>query len=160
MAKISETVFCGDSSRKLRGFCYCGEVTFEVDDDVDTDMRGMCHCESCRRAHSTPLYQVVYVPIEKFRIKTGADQIKKFSKSDERPVRCFCSNCGSKIMNLLPHKPNVVGFFPSLLEEDVQHNLPAAFTPLKHFCEEETVLNLSKIGNDLLGLRTAANCES
>ena len=140
----------GDGST-VSGFCFCGEVRFQVDVEADLGMRVFCHCESCRRAHAAPLYQVVYVKKKSFRITNGADSIKEFSKDPGRkPMRCFCSVCGSKIMNYLPNKPEVVGFFPSLLEEEVQHALPAAFVPLRHVNCGEAVLDLSCINDGLL----------
>jgi len=84
-----------------------------------------CHCDSCRRAHSAPLYHIVYVPKECFTLVEGKDSITEFSKKEGSPIRAFCKVCGSKIYNIIPEKPILgTGFFPSLLSEKDQSNLP------------------------------------
>ena len=40
----------------------CGAVQYTVQGDAEVLMGCFCHCESCRRAHAAPLYQVCYVP--------------------------------------------------------------------------------------------------
>jgi hypothetical protein len=133
------------------GFCYCGDIKFEVNaGEVDTPMRGFCHCESCRRAHSAPIYQYCYVKKEHLRITAGAEKVKEFAKSADRPIRCFCSNCGSRVFNYLPVVPEVVGFFPCLLEEAVQHDMPASLRPCKHVHCGEAVLDLAQIHDGLV----------
>ena len=45
-------------AQDLEGFCYCGAVTFSVRADATVVRAAFCHCESCRRAHAAPLYQI------------------------------------------------------------------------------------------------------
>ena len=134
----------------LNGTCYCGGIKFTVLSNESTNIRAYCHCESCRRAHSAPMYQVVYVPENSFNLIEGADLVKAFSRNEESIVRSFCFNCGSRICNRLPLKPELgVGFFPSLLEEEVQHNLPECFRPDYHYLSGEATVDLSKLNDGL-----------
>ena len=126
------------------GHCFCGDVRFTIAADVVPNTSLYCHCESCRRAHAAPLYQVVYIPAESFRIVAGQEFVKAYSKSDGAVVRSFCQECGSRIHNVVTEKPSLgIGFFPALLEEEVQQNLPDIFKPRCHYLSNETVLSLS-----------------
>ncbi len=141
-------------SRWLPGHCYCGEIAFEVNaDPAITPFRSLyCHCESCRRAHSAPLYQVIYIDPTAFRITKGEDEhLKSFIRPKEgSPQRFFCGNCGSRIKNHLPAQPDLgIGFFPALLEETIQHNLPDHWRPNRHHLCIESVLPIDKICDGL-----------
>jgi hypothetical protein len=74
-----------------------------------------CHCESCRRAHASPLYQCVYVPATQFRIAHGAELVNNFTKPGAECTRSFCTHCRSKIT--IAYSTANTGFFPALLEE-------------------------------------------
>eukprot|EP01031_Cornospumella_fuschlensis_P032991 gene32991-39901_t len=132
------------------GQCYCGEVHFEVDASIKPVKAVYCHCESCRRAHSAPLYQIVYTPPEAIRITKGEELLKAFSRSESTPIRYFCSNCGSRVKNFLPYKPQLgIGFFPALLDDEVQRNLPDVFRPTYHNRSAESVLRLECLHDNL-----------
>jgi hypothetical protein len=131
------------------GNCYCGDVCFEIEEDVTPRASLYCHCDSCRRAHSAPLYCVVFVPSEKFHITKGQSLIKPYKKDagdEKQPTRNFCTNCGTRVFN--SHSTGI-GFFPSLLKEELQRNLPAKFKPTCHWCSKEAVLDLSKINDEV-----------
>ncbi len=134
-----------EAQRWFAGRCYCGGITFKVSDSCDpsettspppavtvtrslppASVRALfCHCDSCRRAHSAPLYQVVYLPESCFEITAGAHLLQAFARSPQHVVRSFCSMCGSRVSNRVTMKPALgVGFFPNLLDEDVQRSLP------------------------------------
>jgi hypothetical protein len=132
------------------GFCYCQAVHFSVDHDVEPYKAAYCHCESCRRAHSSPLYQIVYIPRAKFLITQGEEHVKYFCKDGSLVTRSFCGMCGSKISNDLSHRPDYKGFFPALLEEDIQHKLPKIFQPTFHFNAHESVLDMENVFVDCL----------
>ncbi len=127
------------------GFCYCGQIHFSVNSDCMVLAALYCHCESCRRSHSSPLYHCVYVRPEDFQITQGEEHLSKFQKTPSTSViRAFCSNCGSKVANYLTNKP-WVGFFPATLREELQHNLPTKFCPTVHHCGDEAVLSLERL---------------
>ncbi len=126
------------------GHCYCGGIKYRVTTTTIPNRALYCHCESCRRAHSAPLYQVVYLPKEDFEIIEGKDLLKAYSRDSTSVIRSFCLNCGSRIQNQLPIKPELgIGFFPATLEESLQHDLPAIFRPTLHYLSNEAVLQLS-----------------
>jgi len=136
------------AQRWFAGRCYCGGITFRVSDSCDASppppsplinpplltpppsppgsVRALfCHCDSCRRAHAAPLYQVVYLPESCFEITAGAHLLQPFARSPAHVVRSFCGACGSRVCNRVPAKPSLgVGFFPNLLDEGAQKALP------------------------------------
>jgi hypothetical protein len=182
----------------MRGYCYCGKVVFELDfgdgDDANDRVEKSpgchgvggdksknnclyCHCESCRRAHAAPVYQICYLRPGSgdpaFRLTAGHDVIRCFNKNTNQqetftaaelnvhscegrklektahPKRWFCSICGSRVFNTLPAQPELgIGIFPALLEEDAQHNLPQSLRPTRHYLSHEAVLDPARIFKD------------
>lgn len=140
-----------DPPTDYTGYCYCKGVEFVIPQSKNSDdtMAVFCHCDSCRRAHSAPLYQVVYVAPEQFQITRGEDLVNRFCLEGARVERWFCSQCGSRIANHLiqsstPSRSGFVGFFPSLLAPEFQVALPKQFIPSRHSCPEESILEHGK----------------
>lgn len=81
-----------------KGQCYCGGIRFTV--PLAAPIKACyCHCDSCRRAHSAPLYQVVYIKNEGFHITQGEELVQYFEKTLNGVVRSFCKVCGSRVSN-------------------------------------------------------------
>lgn len=135
---------------EYHGQCYCGEVQFVIDIDVIPNKALYCHCESCRRAHAAPLYHVVYISPIYFHITRGEEHLRAYGRSSTSVHRSFCTNCGSRVFNILPSQPELgVGFFPALLEEEVQQNLPRVFRAKYHYLARESVLDLEHFEDHL-----------
>ena len=132
-------------SEGFTGACYCGAVTYRVEQHSIPFASLYCHCESCRRAHAAPVYHVVYVKEEDFTFTSGKENIEFFRKGDKTMVtRAFCKICGSKVQNILHNKP-WFGFFPSTLDEKIQQNLPSQFQPQMHYCWKEAVCPVERL---------------
>lgn len=144
------------------GQCYCGHVKFQVTPTAKEAIFPLyCHCDSCRRAHSAPLYNaslshpwfflksVVYIPKGDFHYLEGEDQVQFYQKDPLRVQRSFCKVCGSKVTNTFPpgHRFEThLGFFPSLLDEATQKNLPDYFRAKSHYhADSAPVLDPRKI---------------
>eukprot|EP00966_Prymnesium_polylepis_P040482 939350-Prymnesium_polylepis.1 len=130
----------------LTGRCYCGQIRFRVSATATVIRGAFCHCESCRRAHAAPLYQVCYVAPQDFVLTSGAALLKecRMVSAPSHGSRSFCSACGSRVCNIMAD--NRTGFFPATLDEDIQHALPEKFRPTLHHCPEEAVLPLPEDG--------------
>jgi hypothetical protein len=127
------------------GNCYCGAVRFAIGEACSVHASLYCHCESCRRAHSAPVYHVVYIRPEDFSFTHGENLVVHYRKTPATTVsRTFCSHCGSKVANILHNKP-WVGFFPATLDEGLQHKLPSKFQPKMHYCGEEAVVDIDRL---------------
>jgi hypothetical protein len=127
------------------GSCYCGAIGYTVSKDASVRMAGYCHCNSCRVAHASPIYHVVYVAPEDVVFTRGEDKLRKFTKEGSHVCRAFCSCCGSRMANWLHHRPDYLGFFPATLDESVQQNLPDIFKASMHFNKTEAVLDLDAL---------------
>lgn len=56
----------------VSGTCYCAGMKFTVDCTRVAPRKSLyCHCESCRRAHAAPVYQVVYGTLRKRALFTS-----------------------------------------------------------------------------------------
>jgi hypothetical protein len=72
------------------GHCMCGAVCFEYEGEESS--RAHCHCESCRRATSSPFTTWTRVQRENFRWTAA---LPKHYVSSPSVTRTFCSICGS-----------------------------------------------------------------
>ncbi|MCP4805509.1 MAG: hypothetical protein GY884_09185 [Proteobacteria bacterium] len=104
-----------------------------------------CHCDSCRRAHAAPLYQVVCVDRASFENTAGADLVQGFQKPGAHIVRSFCRACGTRVHNTFPgwtpggRTPLV--FFPATLDEATQRGLPEVLRPTRNNQPQDCVLD-------------------
>jgi len=136
------------SHTRLKGRCYCGELRYEV--HIPNGKRphysGYCHCDSCRRAHAAPLYQVVIMEASWFEITAGEDLLKDFTRPGSRITRSFCSACGTRIVNRFSRwrrsDGEPVSFFPNTLDESLTHPFPDLLQPEEHNREQECVLDM------------------
>ena len=129
----------------LRAHCYCGGVEWQVGFSA-TGRALFCHCQSCRRAHSAPLYHVCYVAAHEFQVTKGADLVRTYGHArPETFSRSFCSICGTRTHNNLKKDGvAVIGVFPSTFE-DPKH---ALFEAKVHLHAAEAVLDLDTCFND------------
>jgi len=136
------------SHRLLTGRCYCGGLRYEVQIPVGKrpHFSGYCHCDSCRRAHAAPLYQVVIMEANWFEIVAGAELLKDFTRPGARITRAFCSACGTRIVNRFSRwrrsDGEPISFFPNTLDEPLTHPFPELLQPEEHNREQECVLDL------------------
>jgi len=97
-----------------RGHCLCGAVCFEFDHAAGTAF--YCHCESCRRAASSPVTTWITVPKEKLRFTNGEP---RFFNSSPGVRRGFCGTCGSPLSYEGPVHPGFMDLYAASLEADV-----------------------------------------
>ena len=97
-----------------KGRCLCGRVTFEY--RGPETWRGHCHCDSCRRATSSPFTTWFGAPKSACRFTGEKPSIYRSSPGVRR---LFCANCGSPVA-LEMH------FYAASLED------PSAFAPQFH----------------------------
>ena len=108
------------------GHCLCGAVRFAY--DGPENWRGYCHCDSCRRATSSPVTAYMGVPNGKWRW-TGAEPAR-FSSSPGVTWH-FCATCGSHVAYQAERYGHEIHFFAALLDD------PQEFAPRGHFHYEE-----------------------
>ena len=106
----------------LKGHCECGQVTFEVDGEVQDFSH--CHCSQCRRLHGAAYATFAGVARGAFQYSAGDDVIKSYWSS-EKNERVFCSNCGSNILVISNAYPDY--YYISMSAIDGNPNLPEGY---------------------------------
>src|SRR3954468_7162211 len=74
------------------GHCLCRAISFAYEGEPRWTLN--CHCESCRRATSSPMTTWITVPRDAFRF-TGGEPSYYTSSPGVR--RGFCARCGSPL---------------------------------------------------------------
>ncbi len=119
---------------KIRGRCLCRSVQYEL--TLPIDSAAHCHCESCRRAHSSAFVSWGRVSTDKFRILRGDGFLAQY-ESSPGAVRMFCRNCGSPTLMKYDCENSCV-YFPLATLDD-----PSMAAPDRHFSYEERVTWIS-----------------
>jgi hypothetical protein len=118
------------------GRCLCGSVRYSFTGRVIWTAH--CHCESCRRATSSPVTTFFAVPVAGFAWsgEPGAYQ------SSPGVTRSFCRNCGSPIAYQNVELPGEIHLYAASLDDH------SDFVAAKHDFWNERVSWLS-IHDDL-----------
>jgi hypothetical protein len=80
----------------IRGSCLCGGIQFEITGPLTSPLN--CHCSQCRKQHGAAFRSRVRVRVEDFHWLQG-ERLLKCYESPRGYQRCFCSDCGSPIIN-------------------------------------------------------------
>jgi hypothetical protein len=110
----------------LFGHCFCGAVTFAVSGRPLKVTH--CHCESCRRATSSPVTTFLVVRRPDFRYTQGAP---KTYASSLGVRRSFCDQCGSPLAYETDERPDQIDLYVCSLAE------PATVVPQAHVHAQE-----------------------
>ena len=110
------------------GRCLCGAIRFEC--DAQPLWQGHCHCESCRRATSSPITSFLGMADGHWRW-TGAAPATY--PSNPGVWRDFCATCGSQMTYRTTRFPGETHFYAAALHD------PTRFTPTRHFHAEEAL---------------------
>lgn len=112
-----------------KGRCLCGAVSFEY--EGPENWRAHCHCDSCRRATSSPFTTYLGVPREKFRW-TG--ETPAAFASSPGVTRRFCGKCGSPMAYEAEKYAHEIHLFAACLEDH------SGFRPQGHVFYAERVV--------------------
>ena len=109
------------STAKVEGRCLCGSVVFNYEGDPNSTLH--CHCESCRRATSSPMTTWISVPRSAFVLVKGAP---RHFHSSPGVKRGFCENCGSPLTYENDRIPDEVHLYAASLSD------PSSVVPGRH----------------------------
>ena len=76
----------------VKGQCFCGAVSFEIEGVLTAP--SLCHCSQCRRLHGAP-GAYTSAPASAYRI-SGEENLNWYPTS-QRAEQGFCRVCGSKL---------------------------------------------------------------
>jgi hypothetical protein len=106
---------------KVEGRCLCGAVAFRYDGTPNWTLH--CHCESCRRATSSPMTTWISVPRTAFSFTKGSP---RYFGSSPGVRRGFCENCGSPLTYESARIPAEVHLYAASLDN------PRNVVPARH----------------------------
>jgi hypothetical protein len=88
---------------KLTGRCYCGDIKYAFEGDVQSSLQ--CHCRECQYISGGSPNVAMVLPESGFGFTQGTPQA--FARSDlETPVtRYFCPRCGTSLGTRSPKRP-------------------------------------------------------
>ncbi|MGI9410080.1 MAG: GFA family protein [Hyphomicrobiaceae bacterium] len=109
-----------------RGHCLCGAIEYQFDEQPNWVAH--CHCESCRRATSSPMTTWVSVPRTALRYTRGQ---LTYYQSSPGVGRGFCGTCGSPMTYEPDSLPDEVHLYAASLVD------PAEAEPELHVFVDE-----------------------
>ena len=109
------------SEETRTGRCFCGRVRFVA--VGAPKWVAHCHCESCRRATSSPMTTYAGYPEDKV---TWSGEPLETYESSPGVVRCFCRHCGAPMSFAGARWPGEVHLFVASFDD------PAGLTPTLH----------------------------
>jgi hypothetical protein len=114
------------SKETVEGRCLCGAVVFRYKGAPNWVVH--CHCETCRRATSSPMTTWVSVPRTTFAFTKGAP---RHFNSSPGVRRGFCETCGSPLTYESERMPDEVHLYAASLVQ------PDRVSPSRHVFAEE-----------------------
>ncbi|MEO1329492.1 MAG: GFA family protein [Pseudomonadota bacterium] len=112
--------------KTLTGRCLCGAVRFEA--AGPPLWVGHCHCDSCRRATSSPITTFFAVSRGATAWTAGAPKVFESSPGVRR---LFCGDCGAPMAFIADHYPEEEHLYVAALDA------PAALAPSEQFHADE-----------------------
>ncbi len=110
-----------------RGHCLCGQTRYSFDPN-GLGAATLCHCESCRRATSSPV--TAYLTIRNSAWRWVGAKPKSFASS-AGVTRYFCGTCGAPIAYAEADRPDETDFHALTLID------PENFEPASHIFWKE-----------------------
>ncbi|WLS08064.1 GFA family protein [Shinella sumterensis] len=96
----------------LTGHCLCRSLAFEVTGDILRT--GHCHCESCRRATSSPV--TTFFCVATADVAFRGDTLRHYASSPG-VRRGFCNGCGSPMSFETEGRPGEIDLYVAALED-------------------------------------------
>ncbi|WP_411036660.1 GFA family protein [Shinella sp. BYT-45] len=96
----------------LTGRCLCRSLTFSVSGDIVST--GHCHCESCRRATSSPV--TTFFCVAGKDVAFRGDTLRHYASSPG-VRRGFCGNCGSPMSYETDKRPGIIDLYVATLDD-------------------------------------------
>lgn len=85
------------SATSLVGGCYCGAVSYLVEDSFDYALN--CHCSNCRRTTGSAFKPFAGIPRDRFAVTRGADRLTILG--DDLTHNAHCTACGSLLYSVV-----------------------------------------------------------
>ena len=107
----------------VEGRCFCGAIRYSYSGPPNWILH--CHCESCRRATSSPMTTWISVARSSFKYTTGTP---RYFASSPGVQRAFCGDCGGQLTYENDQLPDEVHIYAAGLDDPADD----AITPSRH----------------------------
>ena len=91
---------------KIKGGCYCGEIRYESEGEVQASIQ--CHCRECQYITGGSPNLIMIMPLNQFRYVRGKTQEFKRGDIENAVTRLFCKKCGTAIGTRSPMRPESI----------------------------------------------------
>ncbi len=91
---------------KIKGGCYCGEIRYESEGEVQASIQ--CHCRECQYITGGSPNLIMIMPLNQFRFVSGKTQEFKRGDIENAVTRLFCKKCGTAIGTRSPMRPESI----------------------------------------------------
>lgn len=79
----------------MKGKCLCGEISFQFEEMPNLVFN--CHCSRCRVSHGADYATQIFAIRESLEFNAGEKLLSEYESTGG--IRCFCTKCGSRLMN-------------------------------------------------------------
>ena len=97
---------------QLSGRCLCKALSFQVSGDIIRT--GHCHCESCRRATSSPV--TTFLCAATADVTFSGETLRHYASSPG-VRRGFCGHCGSPMSFEIETRPGEIDLYVAALDD-------------------------------------------
>ncbi|MGH1539547.1 MAG: GFA family protein [Arenicella sp.] len=98
----------------MKGQCLCGKIQFQVDEIPGLVFN--CHCSRCRSSHGADYATQVFANRSSLSFMAGQEFLKEFESTGG--LRCFCSECGSRLMNYAKNDGDYLSVAAACLDQE------------------------------------------
>ena len=105
----------------LTGRCFCGSVRYRAKGPVLG--ANHCHCESCRRATSSPVTS--FFTVRAADVEFEGESLREYLSSPGHR-RGFCGNCGAPLSYVSDNRPGEIDLYLMTLDN------PSAVEVVRH----------------------------
>src|SRR5215470_12750509 len=114
----------------LKARCLCKRVEFSIQPPIRTCSH--CHCESCRRSHSSAFVTWSSFRKDQLSLLRGVELIRRY-ESSPGVFRSFCSVCGSPLLYESQSEGEIIYIPTACFESSIGEE------PVRHVSVEEKV---------------------
>jgi ADP-ribosyl-[dinitrogen reductase] hydrolase len=118
----------------IKGSCACGGVKYQAEGFSGPFI--FCHCDDCKKTHSTAFSANITVKSEDFTVTQGKDKLTEY-KPFPNKTRYFCSVCGSHIMHEIAEDTEHIRIKAGTVIDGDDFN-PGEYEKIHIFCDYDT----------------------
>jgi len=111
-----------------KGQCHCGAVTYEVEAPEDLEV-SECNCSICSKSG----YLHLIVPLSKFNLLSGKDNLETYTFDTHEAKHLFCKTCGIKSFYIPRSHPDGVSVNMRCLDDSMIKSFTVEYFDGKHW---------------------------